>query len=49
MKYIIIANTHCSLFSEQREYNTEEEVIEAIKILLENIIMVDNIIIKEKK
>jgi len=49
MKYRIIVNLKCSLYTEQREYNTEKEVIKAIKILLTNFIMIDNIIIKETK
>jgi len=49
MKYIINVNTLCSLYSEQREYDTKEEVLEAMRILLENFILIDEIVIKEKK
>ena len=49
MKYRIIVHTKCSLHTEQREYDTKKEVIKAIKILLTNFIMIDNIIIKETK
>ena len=49
MKYIIVVNTKCCLYTEQRKYNTKKEVIEAIKILLDNFIMIDNIKIRSEK
>ena len=48
-KYIIEIETHCILYTEQRKYDTKEEVIEAMKILLENFYMINNIKIYEEK
>jgi len=49
MKYIIEVETHCILYTERRKYDTKEEVIEAMKILLENFYMINNIKIYEEK
>ncbi len=49
IKYIIVVNTKCNFYTEQREYNTKKEVIKAIKILLDNFIMIDNIKIRSEK